>query len=545
MLPALRPATASFVLLLSSGCEIARAPGSQGAPPATVETGAGSAQTVAGTAAPVPTEHAAADSAARVAPSASAVTASVAPSAATEATTRLYAKARFAWIAPAPGAGGAWVGYVTAGGSVPARGPAIAGAGGCDAWYPVEPRGYVCRGTLATTDARDPTVMALAVDAPRVDSPWPYDYAESLGAPRYDKLPSVDRQRRSEEGFEAYMERVRRAREAPDPEAVAAIDKSLVGVDLKPTGVTAPALFDPGGLVREWRDRIFPGSTVAFTRAFDDGDRSWVLTADHALVPRDRVRPYPRSQFAGVMLTGDVKLPIAFFRKKERPKYRRDASGAFTPTGETWAPKSWVGLTGDEATEASGPMSGKRFLATKEAGLWALADDATPIRGATRAPFSPDEARDPSRRNSWVEISVLGGWLVAYERLEPVFATLVSPGRGGLPVPGKDPISTASTPLGTYRVDGKFRTATMVSSTDSNLVHTEVQYVQNFHGAHALHGAYWHDSFGEPKSGGCVNLSPIDSKWLFDWTDPRVPEGWHGLRATREFGPPTVVVVHR
>ncbi len=47
----------------------------------------------------------------------------------------------------------------------------------------------------------------------------------------------------------------------------------------------------------------------------------------------------------------------------------------------------------------------------------------------------------------------------------------------------------------------------------------------------ALHAAYWHDRFGEPKSGGCVNLSPRDARRLFEWTDPVVPETWHGVRS--------------
>jgi lipoprotein-anchoring transpeptidase ErfK/SrfK len=112
-------------------------------------------------------------------------------------------------------------------------------------------------------------------------------------------------------------------------------------------------------------------------------------------------------------------------------------------------------------------------------------------------------------------------------------------------VEGKDPLETASTPTGIFRVDGKFVTATMVSSTNDSLVHTEVQYVQNFHGPHALHGAYWHDAWGQPKSGGCVNLSPIDAKRLFAWSEPPVPEGWYGMRSVKEMGPATVVVVHK
>ncbi|MCK6591858.1 MAG: L,D-transpeptidase, partial [Polyangiaceae bacterium] len=129
--------------------------------------------------------------------------------------------------------------------------------------------------------------------------------------------------------------------------------------------------------------------------------------------------------------------------------------------------------------------------------------------------------------------------------LKPVFTTLISPGRGGIPTPGVDPLSTASTPVGRFRIDGKFKTATMVSSTDENVVHTEVQFIQNFSGPHALHAAYWHASWGEPKSGGCVNLSPIDAKRIFEWTEPKMPEGWHGLRSTKHFGPSTEVVLHR
>ncbi len=60
----------------------------------------------------------------------------------------------------------------------------------------------------------------------------------------------------------------------------------------------------------------------------------------------------------------------------------------------------------------------------------------------------------------------------------------------------------------------------------------------------ALHAAYWHDRFGEPKSGGCVNLSPSDAKWLFEWTSPTLPKGWHGVRAGDERGMGTWVRVH-
>ncbi len=42
----------------------------------------------------------------------------------------------------------------------------------------------------------------------------------------------------------------------------------------------------------------------------------------------------------------------------------------------------------------------------------------------------------------------------------------------------------------------------------------------------ALHGAYWHDKFGTRRSHGCVNLSPADAHWLFDWTAPTSRSNW-------------------
>ena len=52
----------------------------------------------------------------------------------------------------------------------------------------------------------------------------------------------------------------------------------------------------------------------------------------------------------------------------------------------------------------------------------------------------------------------------------------------------------------------------------------------------ALHGTYWHNDYGRPRSHGCINLTPEAAKWIYRWTIPAVPpaEGlvWedHGTR---------------
>src|SRR5690606_33433899 len=111
--------------------------------------------------------------------------------------------------------------------------------------------------------------------------------------------------------------------------------------------------------------------------------------------------------------------PIAFFRKKPRPKLRRTEAGAFEPTGESFARLAWVGLTGKSEGEGK-----ERRIETREPGIWVLESDATVIEAFDgRPPFT----RDPepgARPRKWMDVSVLGGWLVAYEERTPVFVTL-------------------------------------------------------------------------------------------------------------------------
>ncbi|WP_379555963.1 hypothetical protein, partial [Pseudomonas sp. MD332_8] len=83
-----------------------------------------------------------------------------------------------------------------------------------------------------------------------------------------------------------------------------------------------------------------------FTKAFAAEGRTWLLSADQALVPADRVRAFGESTFHGVRLDGDVRLPLAWFRATARAQYRRAASGAFEKVGATWAARTFVGLTG-------------------------------------------------------------------------------------------------------------------------------------------------------------------------------------------------------
>jgi hypothetical protein len=45
----------------------------------------------------------------------------------------------------------------------------------------------------------------------------------------------------------------------------------------------------------------------------------------------------------------------------------------------------------------------------------------------------------------------------------------------------------------------------------------------------AFHGTYWHNNFGQPRSHGCINLTPQASKWVYLWTKPDVPPNKEGI----------------
>jgi hypothetical protein len=59
-----------------------------------------------------------------------------------------------------------------------------------------------------------------------------------------------------------------------------------------------------------------------------------------------------------------------------------------------------------------------------------------------------------------------------------------------------------------------------------------VPWTQFYENDFALHTSYWHDGFGKPRSHGCINLSPRDSRFLYFWSDPQVPVGWSMANGT-------------
>jgi hypothetical protein len=110
----------------------------------------------------------------------------------------------------------------------------------------------------------------------------------------------------------------------------------------------------------------------------------------------------------------------------------------------------------------------------------------------------------------WISVNLYEQTIAAYENDELVFASLVSSGlRGWWTRPGIFQVYKK------YEADG-MQGAFEADRSDFYYLE-DVPWVLYYDEDRALHGAYWHNNFGWQQSHGCVNLSPADANWLYDW----------------------------
>jgi len=263
----------------------------------------------------------------------------------------------------------------------------------------------------------------------------------------------------------------------------------------------------------------------AFVDTMVADGRRYGLTTDLLIVPIDRLRPIEGSAYHGVRIPEDIDVPFALIRRDGAWAY--ELQGDKMVRREKVPRRAAVRLTGKEQL-----IGTKRYFETSE-GRWLALTHAARIDKIKRVLKWAQDGE------AWLDVSIANQTLVAYDGVNPVFATLVSTGEAGV----DDPETTKSTVMGEFRIFAKHTTTTMGSEVvGEEFQLKDIPFVQYFQEGYALHAAYWHDDFGIPRSHGCINLAPDDAKWLFRWTEPEVPAGWHGARADAKG---SVVYVHK
>ncbi len=482
------------------------------------------------------------------------------------------------WLAiTAPAAGvygeptfeGKKLGYLRNGGRVAVEASTVSKKSCTSGWYKVLTGGFVC-GNLGTTDLNHPDVK-FATQAPNLDDVLPYPYARNAknGTPLYKSVPS----REQMEKYEPYLRAAakdddsageeasstRKSHKDKDADAGVAAIPARLDAALADAGVALPTAQEPADPEPEkpwWqRDdmkdrmnelkldqlsedadailakRMVSGFYVAVDKTFKWNGRSWYKTTRGLVTPSDRFWQTAGSKFKGVELSTDWKLPMGFVfgGNKSISSYTIDTGSNTIKPAKTYDHFAPVQLTGKEQE-----FHGTTYAETGD-GSWLK---RAQIRSTNPGPFPAD--LKPNER--WIDVNLTTQTVVAFEGEKPIYATMISSGRESK-IKDKD----HRTPTGEWRIREKHITTTMdgdgTAAGDLPYSIEDVPYVMYFFRSYALHGAFWHANFGSQMSHGCVNLAPLDAKYLFFFADPPLPSGWHGVHAT-DASPGSRVIVH-
>lgn len=400
--------------------------------------------------------------------------------------------------------------------------------------------GFIC-GKDATLDGANKE-LATAPHPPNMEGPLPYDYGLNLvnGAPLYRRPPLRRERRQYEQGLA--VGRAFRKKDGDDATPVAAQPED--GNDEKAWYLTHKdrsqiSMDDLKGETSLILQRMVKGFYLGLDTEVHAFAGTFWRTTYGAFVSKEHILVHdPKVEFKGVWLDAPgetLHLPIGWVTNPHQWKYLpQDADN----TGSDESPRmrrqdhvdrfTVVQLTGKKQI-----VGDKTYWETAE-GWWMREMD-----GTVTNPAPPPAGVGPSER--WIDVNLGLQTLVAFEGHKPVFATLISSGRHN-----DDPTKDHRTRSGDFRIREKHVSATMDNdtATDGPYSIEDVPWIMYFDGSTALHGAFWHSRFGHERSHGCVNMTPTDAHALFGWVGPKLPEGWHGIRAT-EANPGTRVLVHQ
>jgi hypothetical protein len=405
------------------------------------------------------------------------------------------------------------LGYLRKGGRVRLGNPMYASEGCPGGWFELPEGGFVCQGRGMLVGVR-PRGMRNAPPDARTDEidPYRHGFIRKDWTPAYKRMPKKD---------EMWSPPREEADAGPDagPAAAAIIPHTPDGADggvdyFKYTSRKFKA-------VRQLLTRGFWISAV--NRVFDEEThRFYYQTVRGDFVPGDAVHLVQSPEFQGYQVLGDSPLPAAIVTDKHA-SFFSERGGRFAGIGPAARLEVFrVFETRDQKGTKFYRIEGKRWLKGTQVEFFDLRE---PPEGA-------------SDKEKWILVDLTRQTLEAYDGTTPAYVTIVSSGVNG------DKAEETLTPRGKFHIIFKHVSNEMSGTVgdDETYQVEDVPWTQYVNLNIALHGAFWHSGYGRPRSHGCVNLSPADARWLFNWTGPKLPKGWHGAAATAK-NPGTLVII--
>ncbi len=262
-----------------------------------------------------------------------------------------------------------------------------------------------------------------------------------------------------------------------------------------------------------WRDRLLPITAVTISDDVQDYNRVWYQVGDEGFAYSGVLQPVrvllndPILDIPATGVLGEVSVP--FTDAHEQPEARSSLAYRMYYESVHWILSAVAAPDGRIWYQVLDDKWDRRYYAAGEH-LRLIPDDEL-------APLSPQVPEAQKR----IQVRLKEQLLLAYENDNPVFAARLSSG-------GALREGTYTTPAGSFMTYHKRPTRHMAAGdlTASGFDLPGVPWVMYLtEGGISLHGTYWHNDFGYPKSHGCINLAPSAAKWLYRWTNPALRPG--------------------
>ena len=227
---------------------------------------------------------------------------------------------------------------------------------------------------------------------------------------------------------------------------------------------------------------------VAYTdsRMTDDGRTFYQDQIYHGWIAAENLHPFTPSTFTGILLTREISFRFGWVLADTQSV---NAAGARLRDFKRF----------DIIHEVESPSLRDGYVSIG-------ADEWLPAASVTFTDSTFPAGADPHYCR-FIHVDLQTNILRAYAGCKLVFATLVSTGKNSWTFQGR------------FTILNKWDYLT-INSPDwsaSDYYMEGIPYFMSYAGDFGFHGNYWNDDFGAAGSHGCINLSPTDAKWLYDW----------------------------
>ncbi len=279
----------------------------------------------------------------------------------------------------------------------------------------------------------------------------------------------------------------------PEPEWYQPIDPSLGALKYQYAEVTN----SKAKVYRSFEDAVaangnygrlpnFP-AYVAYTATKMGENGTTYYLINYGWIAAEDLRPLTPSTFSGILITREISFRFGWVLKDADSV---DAEG-----------KSLRAYSRFDLIHEVPPAVQKDGFISIGNDEWLPQETVALVDPKVPADAGPDTCR-------FIYANLAAETLSVYNGCKLIFATLIASGKNSWTFTGR------------FAILNKWDYLT-INSPDwsaSDYYMEGIPYFMSYAGDFGFHGNYWNADFGSASSHGCINLSPVDARWLFGWS---------------------------